>query len=156
MRLPNLFGSKKTESEREVEEFQDRRKHERIVFESALKEWLLKSGLADVMMKQMAPYAEQCGIEPWPNQFNHYTRIDFDPRRQDHREIAERIEHAYDEHDVPSTVHLVSQPDAEPENRLVRAYRTRAEADAIADGHPDLRVDEVKVEGENESESENR
>lgn len=152
MSILSLFKPKKTETEKELEEFQRRRQHEREVFEYALKDWIRKSGLAEVMMDQMEHYAERYDIEPWPDQFNHYKHVDFDPRRPDHREIAERIGHAYDDHDVPSTIHLVTQPDADPENRTVRAYPTRDEAEAIADGNPDLRIDEVAVETDTASE----
>ena len=86
--------AKKSETEKEFEEFSQKRKWEREVFDSAVKEWVLKSGLAPIMIEQTrGEYGTLDGIEKWPpKQHEHYLTIEFDERNPQHREILDHIE----------------------------------------------------------------
>lgn len=88
--LGALFGGEKSETEREVEEFTARRKREREVFDAALREWLLLSGLGPIMLKQTEDYARKAGLDGWPEQFDRFRR-EFDPRNPQHVEILDYI-----------------------------------------------------------------
>lgn len=90
-----LFNQEKTNAQTQVgdelQSFMDQRKWEREVFDSLLKQWLMHSGLGEIMMEQMEDYLHQCGLEEWPEQFDHYN-VRFDPDSiPEHREIKEYV-----------------------------------------------------------------
>lgn len=101
-----LGSSEPTDTEREYREFKQRREWERDVFDTAVKEWVLQSGLAPIMLEQTrAEYGSLDGIEEWPPaQHGHYESIEFDPRREDHREILEYVRERAD--DTGDDVHI--------------------------------------------------
>ena len=92
--LDKLLGNKETDTERQLRELRQQRKWEREVFETAMREWLLHSGLAPVMIEQTREkFGDLEGIEQWPpEQHEHYMTVDFDPRREDHNEIKRFVE----------------------------------------------------------------
>lgn len=91
--IETLFGpSEPSGTERELEQFMRKRQYERDVVESAAMEWILQSGLGPLFFRQTEDYAQQAGVERWPPGQHEYLNQDhFDPRREDHREIAEYI-----------------------------------------------------------------
>lgn len=92
MRLQQLFRTEKTETEKEIEEFCERRKYERDVFDAALKQWAMESGLGEVILRQTEDLARQRGLDGWSDQFDHYRTVEFDERRPEHAEIKEHID----------------------------------------------------------------
>lgn len=94
--LKNISGGQETETEKELREFTNQRQYEREVFNSALRNWLLKSGLGPIMMEQMEEFAHQAGLDGWPEQFEMYDR-DFTPRNPQHKEILDHIHDRVDE-----------------------------------------------------------
>ena len=87
-----LFGGK-TETEKELKEKRARVDHEREMFESAQNDWLLKSGLVELMVGQTEEWAVHCGLDSWDDARANLrtTGLDFDPRRPHHRRILEYL-----------------------------------------------------------------
>lgn len=88
----NLFGGK-TEMEKELEEKRARVEYERKMFESAQNDWLLKSGLVELMVEQTDEWAAHGGLDSWDDALANLrtTGLDFDPRRPHHRRILEYL-----------------------------------------------------------------
>lgn len=99
--LNSLFNSEKTKKQRELEQFLAERKHERNVFEAALKQWVLQSGLGPVILDQTEQYAIDCGLQDgWGEQLEMYDRDRFDLRNPKHKAIYEYvIKHAHNDGD---------------------------------------------------------
>ena len=91
----------KSDFEEEFEEYTHKRKWERGVVKSAMDDWMIQSGLAELFFKQTEEdYGSLGGIEQWPpKQHQHYLTTDFDPRREDHQEIKDFVNGEYD--DIP-------------------------------------------------------
>lgn len=90
--IDKLFGGK-TELEKELDEKRFRMDHEREMFESAERDWLLKSGLVEIMIEQTEEWAAHCGLDSWDDALANIrtTGLDFDPRRPEHRRILEHL-----------------------------------------------------------------
>lgn len=144
MNIP-FINQGETETERELREFCEQRKYERDVFESALKNWLLGSGLGDIMMDQTEGFARQAGLDGWPDHLNMYRDVEFDARRSDHRDITERLIQIHEEQDIPPVVYIVTYSEGEAGRKVVEAFRTRKEAEERAGRHSELYVEEVGV-----------
>jgi hypothetical protein len=87
------------EANEEYQEFRRRREWERDVWDSAVKHWLLHSGLAPVMIEQTRQdYGSLEGVEEWPpEQMEHYAQMEFDERRDDHARIKEYVNQSKEE-----------------------------------------------------------
>ena len=87
-----LFGGK-TETEKEIEEKRARMEYEREMFEAAQDDWLLTSGLVELMVEQTDSWAAHCGLDSWDDTLANLrtTGLDFDPRRPEHRRVLEYL-----------------------------------------------------------------